>query len=90
MRWLYARKNESGIGAVIEFAKERLERRRCGHHPSDYPEPLGMIWRGFLFLIRQPLGSVIPTSPESKATSYLRRRLLTDDFEQKSYIAFTP
>ncbi|KAI0913199.1 Fcf1-domain-containing protein [Ustulina deusta] len=40
MRWLYARKNESGIGAVIEFAKERLERRRCGHHPSDYPEPL--------------------------------------------------
>ncbi|KAI1294526.1 Fcf1-domain-containing protein [Xylaria venustula] len=40
MRWLYARKNEPGIGAVIEFAKERLERRRCGHHPSDYPEPL--------------------------------------------------
>ncbi|KAI0543076.1 Fcf1-domain-containing protein [Xylaria digitata] len=40
MRWLYARKNEPGIGAVIDFAKERLERRRCGHHPSDYPEPL--------------------------------------------------
>ncbi|KAI0432632.1 Fcf1-domain-containing protein [Xylaria sp. FL1042] len=40
MRWLYARKNEPGIGAVIDFAKERVERRRCGHHPSDYPEPL--------------------------------------------------
>ncbi|KAI0459597.1 Fcf1-domain-containing protein [Xylaria acuta] len=40
MRWLYARKNEPGIGAVIDFAKERIERRRCGHHPSDYPEPL--------------------------------------------------
>ncbi|KAK5628264.1 hypothetical protein RRF57_003979 [Xylaria bambusicola] len=40
MRWLYARKNEPGIGAVIDFAKERVERRRCGHHPSDYPKPL--------------------------------------------------
>ncbi|KAI0443355.1 Fcf1-domain-containing protein [Xylaria telfairii] len=40
MRWLYSRKNEPGIGAVIDFAKERVERRRCGHHPSDYPEPL--------------------------------------------------
>ncbi|KAJ2994717.1 hypothetical protein NUW58_g1479 [Xylaria curta] len=26
--------------SVIEFAKERIERRRCGHHPSDYPDPL--------------------------------------------------
>ncbi|KAI0489660.1 hypothetical protein F4859DRAFT_509246 [Xylaria cf. heliscus] len=40
MRWLYARKNDPGIGAVIDFAKEKIERRRCGHHPSDYPEPL--------------------------------------------------
>ncbi|GAP84939.1 putative rRNA-processing protein UTP23 [Rosellinia necatrix] len=40
MRWLYARKDEPGISSVIEFAKERVERRRCGHHPSDYPEPL--------------------------------------------------
>ncbi|KAI1819861.1 Fcf1-domain-containing protein, partial [Xylaria intraflava] len=40
MRWLYARKNEPGIGAVIDYAKEKVERRRCGHHPSDYPEPL--------------------------------------------------
>ncbi|TGJ78252.1 hypothetical protein E0Z10_g10513 [Xylaria hypoxylon] len=40
MRWLYARRNEPGIGAVIDFAKESVERRRCGHHPSDYPEPL--------------------------------------------------
>ncbi|KAI1432610.1 Fcf1-domain-containing protein [Xylaria sp. CBS 124048] len=40
MRWLYARKNEPGIGAIIDYAKEKVERRRCGHHPSDYPEPL--------------------------------------------------
>ncbi|KAI0408947.1 Fcf1-domain-containing protein [Xylaria palmicola] len=40
MRWLYARKNEPGVEAVISFAKERIERRRCGHHPSDFPEPL--------------------------------------------------
>ncbi|KAI0206258.1 Fcf1-domain-containing protein [Astrocystis sublimbata] len=41
MRWLYSRSKEPGIGAVIDYAKERVERRRCGHHPSDYPEPLG-------------------------------------------------
>ncbi|KAI2623635.1 Fcf1-domain-containing protein [Xylaria nigripes] len=40
MRWLYAKKNEPGMGAIIDFAKEKAERRRCGHHPSDYPEPL--------------------------------------------------
>ncbi|KAI0117737.1 Fcf1-domain-containing protein [Nemania sp. FL0031] len=40
MRWLYARKDEPSIKAVIEFAKEKVERRRCGHHPSDYTEPL--------------------------------------------------
>ncbi|KAI1202357.1 Fcf1-domain-containing protein [Nemania serpens] len=43
MRWLYAKKDEPGIRAVIEFAKEKAERRRCGHHPSDYPEPLDEI-----------------------------------------------
>ncbi|KAI0391572.1 Fcf1-domain-containing protein [Xylariaceae sp. FL0594] len=40
MRHLYARNKEPGVAAVIEFAKERVERRRCGHHPTDYPEPL--------------------------------------------------
>ncbi|KAI1347396.1 Fcf1-domain-containing protein [Xylaria sp. FL0043] len=43
MRWLYARKNEPSVGAVIDFAKEKVERRRCGHHPSDYPEPLAEV-----------------------------------------------
>ncbi|KAJ2902557.1 hypothetical protein MKZ38_000387 [Zalerion maritima] len=42
MRHLYARKNEPGIDRVIEFAKT-LERRFCGHHPSDYPEPLSTL-----------------------------------------------
>ncbi|KAI1817773.1 Fcf1-domain-containing protein [Poronia punctata] len=40
MRHLYARNTEPGVAATIEFAKEKVERRRCGHHPSDYPEPL--------------------------------------------------
>ncbi|KAI1119647.1 Fcf1-domain-containing protein [Nemania sp. NC0429] len=43
MRWLYAKKDEPGIRGVIEFAKEKTERRRCGHHPADYPEPLDEI-----------------------------------------------
>ncbi|KAI1259806.1 Fcf1-domain-containing protein [Xylariaceae sp. FL1019] len=39
IRHLYARNTEPGIAATIDFAKT-LERRRCGHLPSDYPEPL--------------------------------------------------
>lgn len=39
IRKLYAQKNEPGVGEAIEFAKT-LERRRCGHHPDQYPEPL--------------------------------------------------
>ena len=40
MRHLYARKKQPGMNKVIDFAKT-LERRRCGHHPDEYPEPLG-------------------------------------------------
>ena len=40
IRKLYARKDEKGMRDVIESAKT-LERRRCGHHPDQYPEPLG-------------------------------------------------
>lgn len=39
IRKLYAQKNEPGVKEAIEAAKT-LERRRCGHHPDDYPEPL--------------------------------------------------
>ncbi|PFH57714.1 hypothetical protein XA68_14660 [Ophiocordyceps unilateralis] len=39
IRKLYARKDEPGLDEVIEAAKS-LERRRCGHHPDEYPEPL--------------------------------------------------
>ncbi|KAF5025744.1 hypothetical protein F66182_2166 [Fusarium sp. NRRL 66182] len=39
IRKLYAARNEPGVGAAIDLAKT-LERRRCGHHPDDYPEPL--------------------------------------------------
>ncbi|KAI1335000.1 Fcf1-domain-containing protein [Xylariaceae sp. FL0016] len=39
MRHLYKRRAEPGVSAAIEAAKG-CERRRCGHHPDDYPEPL--------------------------------------------------
>lgn len=39
IRKLYARKDEPGIDKVIEVAK-LLERRRCGHHPDEYVDPL--------------------------------------------------
>lgn len=39
IRKLYAQKNEPGKNEAIDLAKT-LERRRCGHHPDEYPEPL--------------------------------------------------
>lgn len=39
IRKLYSQKNEPGGNEAIELAKT-LERRRCGHHPDQYPEPL--------------------------------------------------
>ncbi|KAF4993525.1 hypothetical protein FDECE_13374 [Fusarium decemcellulare] len=39
IRKLYAKRNEPGVGEAIDLAKT-LERRRCGHHPDEYPEPL--------------------------------------------------
>lgn len=36
---MYAQKNEPGVHEAIEVAKT-FERRRCGHHPDEYPEPL--------------------------------------------------
>ncbi|KAI0006324.1 Fcf1-domain-containing protein [Xylariaceae sp. FL0662B] len=43
MRHLYARKSEPGVEAAIEQAKSQFERRRCGHHPDEYPEPLSAL-----------------------------------------------
>ncbi|RYP33105.1 hypothetical protein DL767_004890 [Monosporascus sp. MG133] len=40
MRHLYARNSEPAVREAIELAKEKFERRRCGHHPDQYPEPL--------------------------------------------------
>ncbi|KAK5990577.1 rRNA-processing protein utp23 [Cladobotryum mycophilum] len=42
IRKLYARKDQPGGNDAIELAKE-FERRRCGHHPDEYPEPLETI-----------------------------------------------
>ncbi|KAI1776570.1 rRNA-processing protein UTP23 [Hypoxylon cercidicola] len=43
MRHLYGRKSEPGVQAAIEQAKTHFERRRCGHHPDEYPEPLSAL-----------------------------------------------
>lgn len=42
IRKLYSQKNEPGINEAIEVAKS-CERRRCGHHPDEYPEPLSTL-----------------------------------------------
>lgn len=39
MRHLYAASSEPGVSYLIDKAKT-YERRRCGHLPEDYPEPL--------------------------------------------------
>lgn len=39
MRHLYACSSEPGVSYLIDKAKT-YERRRCGHLPADYPEPL--------------------------------------------------
>ncbi|KAK2626502.1 hypothetical protein QTJ16_003677 [Diplocarpon rosae] len=39
MRHLYASVSEPGVSYLIDKAKT-YERRRCGHHPEDFPEPL--------------------------------------------------
>ncbi|KAL1861721.1 hypothetical protein Daus18300_008690 [Diaporthe australafricana] len=38
MRHLYAQNKEPGVSRVIDMAKD-YERRRCGHHPEEFPEP---------------------------------------------------
>lgn len=43
MRHLYERKSEPGVEAAIEQAKTQFERRRCGHHPDEYPKPLSAL-----------------------------------------------
>lgn len=39
IRKLYAQKSVPGASEAIDCAKT-FERRRCGHHPDEYPEPL--------------------------------------------------
>ncbi|KAH6648370.1 Fcf1-domain-containing protein [Truncatella angustata] len=42
MRHLYGSKGEPGVEAAIELGKT-FERRRCGHHPDQYPKPLSTL-----------------------------------------------
>lgn len=42
IRKLYARNKEPSASEAIEVAKN-YERRRCGHHPDQYPEPLSTL-----------------------------------------------
>ena len=42
IRKLYAQNKDPGVNEAIDLAKT-LERRRCGHHPDKYPEPLSTL-----------------------------------------------
>ncbi|EGX92193.1 rRNA-processing protein UTP23 [Cordyceps militaris CM01] len=42
IRKLYEKTNEPGVREAIELAKN-YERRRCGHHPDEYPKPLSTL-----------------------------------------------
>lgn len=42
IRKLYAKNNERSASEAIDVAKN-YERRRCGHHPDEYPEPLSTL-----------------------------------------------
>lgn len=39
IRHLYKAKDEPGVSYLVDKAKS-YERRRCGHHPEEFPEPL--------------------------------------------------
>lgn len=54
MRHLYAQNKEPGVAKVIDKAKD-YERRRCGHHPEQFPEPCSTL---------ECLGSVV--GPKNK------------------------
>ncbi|KAL1870520.1 hypothetical protein VTK73DRAFT_2628 [Phialemonium thermophilum] len=43
IRHLYKQNTDPTVAAAIEVAKTVCERRRCGHHPDQYPEPLSTL-----------------------------------------------
>ena len=43
IRHLYKENTDPTVAAAIEIAKTTCERRRCGHHPEQYPEPLSTL-----------------------------------------------
>lgn len=43
IRHLYKENTDPTVAAAIEVAKTVCERRRCGHHPEQYPEPLSTL-----------------------------------------------
>ena len=43
IRHLYKDNADSNVAEAIEIAKSVCERRRCGHHPDEFPEPLSTL-----------------------------------------------
>ncbi|KUI67947.1 rRNA-processing protein utp23 [Cytospora mali] len=74
MRHLYARNKEPGVDRIIEKAKD-YERRRCGHHPEEYPEPCSTL---------DCLGSVVG------ATNKHRYVVASQDLEVRSRMRGIP
>jgi len=71
MRHLYAASTEPGVSYLIDKAKT-YERRRCGHLPADYPEPLST---------RECLSSVV--DPKGNKTNKHRYVAASQDLETR-------
>lgn len=69
MRHLYAAASEPGVSYLIDKAKT-YERRRCGHKPEDYPEPLST---------KECISSVV--DPKGSGTNKHRYIVASQDLE---------
>lgn len=74
MRHLYNSKGEPGVEAAIELGKT-FERRRCGHHPDQYPTPLSTL---------ECLSSVV--DPKSNGFNKHRYVVAANDLETRQML----
>lgn len=74
MRHLYKAASEPGGSYLIDKAKN-YERRRCGHHPDDYPEPLSA---------KDCLASVV--DPKGSSTNKNRYVVASQELEVRKHM----
>src|SRR6187402_1346142 len=74
MRHLYAAATEPGVSYLIDKAKT-YERRRCGHRPEEFPEPLSA---------KECLVSVV--DPKGSKTNKNRYVVASQDLEVRKHM----